>query len=122
MAHTTKTPLLSAKWDLQLDTNGDIIMADYSKAVAQNVSNESRCFQNDLYFSTGHGIEWFSNQLGQPLQAAITTSRLRVAAESVPEVQSVDDVELKAIDNADRTLTGVIHITTNGGTNVRCEV
>ena len=108
MAHTTKTPLLSEKWDLQLDVNGDVVMADYAEAVAQNVSNECRCFKND--------------QLGLPLQTAITSSRLRRAAESVPEVQAVESVELNSIDNSERTLSGVIHITTNGGTNVRCEV
>lgn len=122
MAHTTKTPLLSKTWDLQLDVNGDVVMADYAEAVAQNVSNECRCFKNDLYFSADHGIDWFDDQLGLPLQTAITSSRLRRAAESVPDVQSVESVELNSIDNSERTLSGVIHITTNGGTNVRCEV
>ena len=121
--HTTRTPLLSEGWDFQIDSNGEIVMAENAEATCQNVCNECRCFSGDLYFFSDHGIAWFDDQLGLPVQTAITTSRLRTAAESVPGVVGVSAIELKDVNNEQRTLTGTVEIITEeGGSNVRCEI
>lgn len=122
MAHTTITPQLSKDWNFVLDGNGNLVLLEGSEAITQNVSNECRCFKNDLYFHASHGINWFDDQLGEPLQKAVATARLREAAEAVYGVESVQSVDFKSIDNRSRTLVGTIQIKTIEGKNGRSEI
>ena len=122
MAHTTVTPKLSDDWNLVIDGNGNLMFIEGSEAICQNVANECRCFKNDLYFHADHGINWFNDQLGEPLQKAVTTDRLRKAAEKVYGVQFVQYVDIKDVDNRKRTLVGTIQIKTIEGKNGRSEI
>lgn len=122
MAHTTLTPKLSEDWNFVIDANGNLVMLESVEAIAQNVANECRCFKDDLYFHADHGIAWFDDQLGQPLQQAIVTARLREAAEAVQGVEAVERIEFEDINNHSRTLKGTIHIRTIEGKNGRSEI
>lgn len=98
MTHTAYTAELSSEWDLQLDGNGNVAMVRGTPAIVQNVCNEGRLFYHDAVFRWDQGIKWFSDQIAQPIQEAITTEDLRSAALSVPGVLTVESVQLKALD------------------------
>ena len=102
MAHTNYTPQLTASACFTFDGNGNLKMLEGTAATLQNVSNECRCFTDDLYFYAEHGIDWFSDQLGKPVQKAVTAARLR--------------------DSRARTLTGRITIRTTEGDHGRSEI
>lgn len=122
MAHTSYTPKLSESWNFTLDGNGDLKMLEGTPAILQNVSNEGRCFTNDLFYYADHGIDWLGEQLGEPVQKAVVAARLRDAALSVAGVKAVEAVELKTVDARERTLSGAITIKTTEGENGRSEI
>lgn len=120
--HTEKTAELSSDWDLVLDPNGNLSILKGTRAICQNVCNEARLFTDDAYFARERGIPWFSDQLAQPVQEAVTISNLRNAALRVPGVARVDSVELDALDQKTRVLKGKVQITTEDGSNARFEI
>lgn len=115
MTHTAYTAELSSEWDLQLDGNGNVAMLREAPAILQNVCNEGRLFYHDVVFRWDQGINWFSDQIAQPIQEAITTEDLRSAALSVPGVLTVESVQLKALDTTTRVLSAEVQVTTEGG-------
>lgn len=123
MTHTAYTAALDANsWDLQLDANGNVVMAKETNAIVQNVCNEGRLFTGDAYFRFEDGIDWFTDQLGEPVQEAVTSENLRTAALAVPGVLSVDSVTINELNQKTRTLHGTIEITTEGGSYGRAEI
>ena len=115
MAHTEKTLSLGADWDLVIGADGGLAVLTGDEATIQNVCNEGRCFSGDLYFYSGHGVEWFDLQLGKRVQESVLTARLREAALYVPAVQSVKSIELSDLNSSNRTLRGTISIVTKDG-------
>lgn len=113
--HTENTLALSPNWDLQFDSNGNLSFLKEAEAICQNVCNECRLFIRDAYFRYDEGIDWFTDQLGKPLQVAVVTDRLRQAALRVPGVVSVVNIELTEVDQKTRTLHGKIEIETEYG-------
>lgn len=116
MTHTAYTQRLSDNWEFQIDSAGQIVICQSTAAICQAVANDCRCFTNDLYFESERGIDWFTDQLGKPIQR-----RLREAAEAVPGVESVESIELE-IDQDTRRLTGSINIITTDGDYGRAEL
>lgn len=113
--HTENTLALTPDWDLQFDSNGNLKFLTEVEAICQNVCNECRLFLRDAYFRHEEGIDWFTDQLGKPLQVAVVTDRLRQAALRVPGVVSVVNIELTEVDQKTRTLHGKIEIETEYG-------
>lgn len=113
--HTENTLALTPDWDLQFDSNGNLKFLTEVEAICQNVCNECRLFLHDAYFRYDEGIDWFTDQLGRPLQVAIVTDRLRRAALSVPGVLAVTAINLETVDKQTRTLRGTIEIETEYG-------
>ena len=113
--HTEKTLGLTPDWDLAFDANGNLRLLDQVEAICQNVCNECRLFLHDAYFRYDGGIDWFTDQLGRPLQVAIVTDRLRRAALRVPGVLAVTAINLEVADKHARTLRGAIEIETEYG-------
>ena len=113
--HTESTLALTPDWDLDFDSNGDLKMLDQVDAICQNVCNECRLFLHDAYFRWDEGIDWFTDQLGKPLQVAIVSDRLRKAALRVPGVISVTNINLEEVDKQTRILRGTIEIETEYG-------
>ena len=113
--HTENTLALTPDWDLQFDSNGNLKFLTEVEAICQNVCNETRLWYRDAYFRYEEGIDWFTDQLGEPLQESVVTERLRNAALSVPGVLSVVNIEITKIDQETRTLHGKIEIETEYG-------
>lgn len=113
--HTENTLALTPDWDLQFDSNGNLKFLTEVEAICQNVCNETRLWYRDAYFRYDEGIDWFTDQLGKPLQVAVVTDRLRQAALRVPGVVSVVNIELTEVDQKTRTLHGKIEIETQYG-------
>ena len=113
--HTEKTLGLTPDWDLAFDANGNLRLLDQVEAICQNVCNECRLFLHDAYFRYDEGIDWFTDQLGRPLQVAIVTDSLRRAALRVPGVLAVSAINLEVADKHARTLRGAIEIETEYG-------
>ena len=113
--HTEKTLGLTPDWDLAFDANGNLRLLDQVEAICQNVCNECRLFLHDAYFRYDEGIDWFTDQLGRPLQVAIVTDRLRRAALRVPGVLAVTAINLEVADKHARNLRGAIEIETEYG-------
>lgn len=113
--HTENTLALTPQWDLKFDENGNLKFLKKAEAICQNVCNECRLFIRDACFRYDEGIDWFTDQLGKPLQVAVVTDRLRRAALRVPGVVSVVNIELTEVDQKTRTLHGKIEIETQYG-------
>ena len=111
MPHTRKTLKLSAEWDLVLDANGHIALAENGQATAQNVANECRLFTNDAYFDAERGIPYFLIALGQKLSVSVLKSRLRKAALLVDDVATVTSIQIDTFDTEKRLVTGDIQFT-----------
>lgn len=113
MAHTQKTALLDPQtWDLQLDANGDIKLCTGAQAIVQNAANEIRLWRNDAYFQQDRGIAWKEAQLAKKLDISVLIQVIREAVANVPDIVSVDDVEIDEFDESSRELHGRINVTT----------
>lgn len=110
--YTSQTLALTESWDLDFDANGNLKMLNGSQAIVQNVCNECRLFFHDAYFRWEEGTDWFSDQLGKPLQTSVMVDRLRQAILRVDGVLSVEDIQLTEVDPDTRTLHGTITIQT----------
>lgn len=113
MAHTRRTLSLTKKWDLELDTSGNIKLAEGANATAQNVANEARLFTDDAYFSVDKGTPYFASSLGQRPNEAIVRSYLHDSAMRVQDVQEILTIKLDTIEEKkERKLKGNIQFTT----------
>lgn len=84
-----KTLLLDQdKWDLVLDSNGNIAVASPPYALAQDVASACRLFIGELWFDTEKGIPYFENVLGHLPPVSLVASYLENAALTVPGVVS----------------------------------
>lgn len=57
-------------WDLLVDVNGNVAVADEPYRIAQDVATECRLFQGEYWYDTTIGIPYWTQVLGQfpPLQ------------------------------------------------------
>jgi hypothetical protein len=102
-------------WDLVLDSNGNIAMAQPSYAVAQDVASAIRLFLGELYYDTTKGVPYWSEVLGQMPPVSLIQQLLVNAAISVTGVKSAQ-VIITAFDA--RTVTGYVqYIDENGEAN-----
>ena len=122
MAHTRKTLLLNADWDLTLDKSGRIAVAEGAYATAQNVANECRLFTQDAYFEPDRGIPYYLIALGRKLSPSVLRARLRDAAYLVEDVEDVTDVVLESLDTETRRVTGEIQFTSKEGENAAVDL
>jgi hypothetical protein len=122
MPHTSKTAKLTADWDLQLNAEGNLILAHDDYAIAQNCANEIRLFTNDAYFQADNGIDWFNTQLGKPLEESLLKSEIHDACMRVSGVVGVVSILLKSFDSEERTLSAEIIVRTENSTNVTVRV
>lgn len=68
---TTQSLLLDQdSWDLLVDANGNVAVADEPYRIAQDVATECRLFQSDYWYNITLGLPYFSKILGErpPLQ------------------------------------------------------
>lgn len=96
-------------WDLMLDTDGNIAVANSTYQQAQDIASACRTIKQDMYFNQQDGIPYLTDILGKgkyPL--ALYRKYLQDAALSVPGVVSAQ-AELSMSDN--RVVLGQIKFT-----------
>ena len=111
-----QTMLLDANWDLAVDANNNMALADPAYSIAQSVANAARLFSGELWYDTTQGVPYRSGAtpiLGKPPNYNFIKRQVQVAALRIADVASVR-VFLDAL-NASRTVGGQIQITSSTG-------
>ena len=116
------TPTLTADWDIQLDSSGNLAMSKGAQAIAQNISCACKNFKGGLWFFADHGIDWFSDALEQKFRKSLIASRIRQTAQSIEGVETVDAVNIDDLNTETRTVTGEVLFTTTEGENGRAVI
>lgn len=111
-----KTLLLDQeKWDLVLDSNGNIAVASPPYSLAQDVASAIRTFLGEVWYDSTIGTPYFENVLGQLPPASLIITYMENAALRVPGVVSVK-VIIQSYSG--RTVTGQVQfIDEEGVTN-----
>jgi hypothetical protein len=84
-----KTLLLdTVTWDLVVDANGNIALAEDPYSLAQDAASYIKTFQGEVYYDTTLGVPYWQQVLGRWPPLALMKSLFTEAALQVPEVQS----------------------------------
>lgn len=94
-----------SKWDLVIDSAGNIAMATPPYAMAQDVASAVRLFLGELWYSTKKGIPYFEDVLGHLPPLSLMTGYIEKAALTVPGIVSSQCI-ISAFDS--REITGQI--------------
>jgi hypothetical protein len=100
-------------WDLVLDSNGNIAVADDPYALAQDVASAIKLFQGELFYDTTKGVPYFTQIFGQLPPTGIITQFMEKAAQTVPEVANAQ-CTIQSFNS--RSLTGTVEFPYNGQT------
>ena len=101
-----KTILLDpVTWDLVVDINGNIAVAEPPYALAQDVASSCILFKGELLYDTTKGIPFFEDVLGKNMPADLMAGYFEAAALTVPGVVSA---QATLITDSTRTVTGII--------------
>lgn len=108
-------PLNTSTWDIELDSNGNLTLADPDYSIAQDVASAIRTFLGECWYDVTLGLPYFGQILGQLPPASLITSLLEQAAKTVIGVTAVTVISLGL--NKDRQLTGtVVVVSTDSNT------
>lgn len=95
-------------WDLELDSSGNIAVADSVYQQAQDIASAGRTFTGDLYYDQEAGIPYFENVLGtHGFPLSLYKMYLEEAAVSIPGVVSAN----AQLNMQGREVTGAILFT-----------
>ena len=99
-------------WDLVLDINGNIALAETPYSIAQDVASAIRTFLGECWYDNSLGVPYWQNILGQfpPLQ--FVEQKISEAAFTIPNVAQTQ-VTFTSFTN--RTLSGQIEIIDTDG-------
>ena len=111
-----KTLLLDTdEWDLVLDANGDIALADEPYAISQDVASAIRTFKKDCWYDQRKGMPYWQQILGHFPPMAVVRSAIVREAMNEPKVARVT---IKRLEIVGRQLTGdVLVVDTDGREN-----
>lgn len=76
------------KWDLVIDSAGNIACSDPPYALAQDVASAVRLFLGELWYDTQKGIPYFADVLGHLPPPSLVIGYVERAALGVPGVVS----------------------------------
>ena len=99
-------------WDLVLDANRNIALAQPPYALAQDVASAIRTFLAEVYYDTTLGVPYFAQILGKTPPVALFQEYMIQAALTVPGVVSATCV-VQSFTN--RQVTGQVQFTDNLG-------
>lgn len=88
MAQFNTLLLDRTKWDLVLDSFGNIAMTEPSYALTQDVASAARLFLAELYYDTTKGIPYPDEILGHLPPLSLLSAYVENAALTVPGVVS----------------------------------
>ncbi len=112
--------LLSADWDISLDSNGDLKTTEGNYATAQNAACRCRAFTNDMYFNQADGVPHFLVDISQrpnPSVVATAMEKVAVGTEDVSKA-SMRNISL----SPSRTLEGEIYLTLDSGEKINVTI
>ena len=106
-----------ASWDLALDINGNIAVANAPYACAQDAASACRLWQGEYIYDTTRGIPYDTSILGQLLPSNVLAAFYNKEAQTVPDVSTTST--LLQYNANTRLLSGQINLTlVDGTTNV----
>lgn len=97
------------KWDLVVDTAGNIAMGKNPYALAQDAASAIRLFLGELWYNIDKGVPYWGQILGQtPPPVSLMKAKFEAAALTVPDV-----VEAKCFITSftERTIGGQVQVT-----------
>lgn len=103
-----------ALWDLCLDANGDIAMAQPPYALAQDVASAIRTVLGEVWYNDTLGIPYFQQILGKRPPLTVLKAYMVQAALTVPGVVSAVCI-IDSFDRATRTIVGQVQFVDNLG-------
>ena len=109
------------KWDIVLNSAGDIATARNLYGEAQNVANAIRLFTRDAFLAQTQGVPHFSLDLGRMPALSEVRSWYRKTAVNVENIRSAV-VDITGIDPETRTLRGIITATSENGQSFSIEM
>jgi len=102
-------------WDLVLDVNGNIALAEAPYSVAQDVASAIRTFLGECWYNTTLGLPYWQEILGQLPPLNYISQQMITQSLTIPNVVSAK-VTFQSF--TDRVLSGQIQIIdTDGATN-----
>ena len=112
---------LNEKWDINLDSAGNIATTNGRYCDAQNVANAIRLFTRDAFLAQTQGVPHFSLDLGLMPALSEVRSWYRKTAVNVENIRSAV-VDITGIDPETRTLRGIITATSENGQSFTIEI
>lgn len=103
----------TTSWDLTLDGNGDLAIADDSYSVAQDVASACLVFSGECYYDKTLGIPWKSEVLGKKPSPGFIQQKMQEEALRLPVVDKA--VAAVFFDRATRSTRGTIRVTDING-------
>jgi hypothetical protein len=103
-------------WELVLDSNGSIALAEPPYAVAQDVASACLLFLGELWYDTTQGVPYWQQLLGQNPTTSQIAAAFNAAALTVPGVVTANTV-ITSI--AGREVSGQVQFSTSDGTETR---
>ena len=107
--------LLSADWDIALDSSGNIPTTSGIHAMEQDVACVCRVFKGEQYYNVPEGIPYWEEILGHYPPKSLMVARYNACAKTVPGVVRVNTVIDKI---SDRRVQGQIRFTDKKGRNM----
>jgi hypothetical protein len=102
-----------SSWDLVLDANGNIAVAQPPYASAQDVSSAIRTFLGEVYYNASLGVPYFGNILGKNPPLTYLVAQMEAAALTVPGVVSAV-CTISSVSEG--SVTGQVEFTDSSGT------
>ena len=102
-------------WDLVLDVNGNIALAETPYAIAQDVASATRTFLGECWYDTEQGLPYWQDILGEFPPLNYVAQQITTSALTVPDVA---DAQVNFTSYQNRSLAGQIQIIdTDGAAN-----
>ena len=97
----------TGSWDLSIDANSNIAIADPDYSLAQDAASAIKTFLGEMFYDTTVGVPWLTQILGQAPSLALLKQQLVDAALTVPGVASAQ-VFISSFRN--RVVTGQVQV------------
>lgn len=107
-------PLNTSSWDIELDSNGNLSLADEDYSIAQDVASAIRTFLGECWYDVTLGLPYFGTILGQRPPASLISSLVVDAALTIATVTSVTVIRL--VLSQERVLTGTVIVVSTSST------
>lgn len=107
-------------WDLALDVNGNIAMANAPYAIAQDVASACRMWTGEYIYNISRGVPYDQYILGKMPPRNLFISWLTHESTTVPDVSTANPI--LAYNSTDRSIYGQIQITLTDGTTINVNI